>query len=236
LSTAEHVQVPIASSTAPPNHRGDSHDGVREPLPHRSWAVLALALVAQVLVVLDISVVNTALPTIGAELHLGGSDLQWLVTAYLLMSGGGLLLGGRIADLLSRRTGAGDRPVHVHQRLVGQRFRVDRGCPDRRPGRAGCGCGADDSGGVGDHHDDVLGCPAGEGPGAVGCGRRHGHRGRGSGRWRDHHLGGMAGDLLGQRADRGGCDRRGDGDPAEASPNLQGFPGANSISPADSQW
>jgi EmrB/QacA subfamily drug resistance transporter len=68
-----------------------------------SWAVLALALVAQVLVVLDISVVNTALPTIGDALRLSSSDLQWLVTAYLLISGGGLLLGGRIADLLPRR-------------------------------------------------------------------------------------------------------------------------------------
>ena len=53
--------------------------------------------------VLDISVVNTALPTIGADLQLSSGDLQWVVTAYLLMSGGGLLLGGRIADLLSRR-------------------------------------------------------------------------------------------------------------------------------------
>ena len=42
-------------------------------------------------------------PTIGESLHLRGGDLQWLVTAYLLMSGGGLLLGGRIADLLPRR-------------------------------------------------------------------------------------------------------------------------------------
>jgi EmrB/QacA subfamily drug resistance transporter len=57
----------------------------------------------QILVVLDISVVNTALPTISRSLRLGSADLQWLITAYLLMSGGGLLLGGRIADLLSRR-------------------------------------------------------------------------------------------------------------------------------------
>ena len=64
--------------------------------------MLALALTAQILVVLDISVVNTALPTIGRSLHLASSDLQWMVTAYLLMSGGGLLLGGRIADLLPR--------------------------------------------------------------------------------------------------------------------------------------
>jgi EmrB/QacA subfamily drug resistance transporter len=71
--------------------------------PRQSWAIMALALVAQILVVLDISVVNAALPTIGRSLHLAGSDLPWLVTAYLLTSGGGLLLGGRIADLVSRK-------------------------------------------------------------------------------------------------------------------------------------
>ena len=71
--------------------------------PRRSWVVLALALAAQVLVVLDISIVNTALPSIGRDLHLDGSAMQWVVTAYLMMSGGGLLFGGRIADLLSRK-------------------------------------------------------------------------------------------------------------------------------------
>src|SRR5689334_7244671 len=70
----------------------------------RPWTVLAVALVAQVLVVLDISVVNTALPSIATALHLGENDLQAIVTAYLMCSGGGLLLGGRIADLVSRRT------------------------------------------------------------------------------------------------------------------------------------
>ncbi len=71
--------------------------------PKKSWALLAIALAAQILVVLDISVVNTALPSIGSALHLQGGQLSWLVTAYLMMSGGGLLLGGRVADLLSRR-------------------------------------------------------------------------------------------------------------------------------------
>ncbi|MDX6325481.1 MAG: hypothetical protein QOK15_1835 [Nocardioidaceae bacterium] len=69
----------------------------------RSWALLGVTLAAQILVVLDISVVNTALPTIGRSLRLDGGDLQWLVTAYLTMSGGCLLLGGRVTDLLSRR-------------------------------------------------------------------------------------------------------------------------------------
>ncbi len=88
------------------HHQPAAHTNDEQHEQHeqrRSWAVLAIALVAQVLVVLDISVVNTALPSIGADLHLAGSDLQWLVTAYLMMSGGGLLLGGRIADVLSRK-------------------------------------------------------------------------------------------------------------------------------------
>lgn len=71
--------------------------------PHVSWAVMTLVLIAQVLVVLDISVVNAALPTIGRSLDLASSDLPWLVTAYLLTSGGGLLLGGRVSDLLPRK-------------------------------------------------------------------------------------------------------------------------------------
>ncbi len=69
----------------------------------RPWGPMLVALVAQVLVVIDISVVNTAMPTIGHELGLASSDLQWVVTAYLLMSGGFLLLGGRVSDLVSRR-------------------------------------------------------------------------------------------------------------------------------------
>jgi MFS family permease len=80
--------------------------------------VLAVALTAQILVVLDISVVNTALPTIGRSLSLDSGQLPWLVTAYLMMSGGGLLLGGRIADLMSRRTVFPDRPGHVHDGVL----------------------------------------------------------------------------------------------------------------------
>src|SRR6195952_5764780 len=100
MSTTEH-QDPAAQSAANENHLDLGGPG--KPPERRSWTVLALALAAQILVVLDISVVNTALPTIGADLQLSSSDLQWVVTAYLLMSGGGLLLGGRITDLLSRR-------------------------------------------------------------------------------------------------------------------------------------
>ncbi len=96
-SSHGHGHQPRAHGQHPVSHDVEA-DG-----PRRSWAVLAVALTAQILVVLDISVVNTALPSIGRALTLRSGDLQWLVTAYLMMSGGGLLLGGRIADLLPRR-------------------------------------------------------------------------------------------------------------------------------------
>jgi EmrB/QacA subfamily drug resistance transporter len=71
--------------------------------PRRSWSPLILLSVAQFMVVLDITVVNVALPSIGDDLGIGGSDLQWVVTIYVLLTGGLLLLGGRIADVLARR-------------------------------------------------------------------------------------------------------------------------------------
>jgi len=65
--------------------------------------VLFLACVAQFMVVLDIAIVNVALPSIQRDLHIGQSTLQWIVIAYGLMLGGFLLFGGRMADLLGRR-------------------------------------------------------------------------------------------------------------------------------------
>jgi EmrB/QacA subfamily drug resistance transporter len=69
----------------------------------RSWAVLGLMLAAQFMVVLDVSVVNVALPSIGEDLDLTSSSYQWVVSAYVLLSGGLLLLGGRMSDLFARR-------------------------------------------------------------------------------------------------------------------------------------
>jgi EmrB/QacA subfamily drug resistance transporter len=66
-------------------------------------AILALVCVAQFMVVLDISIVNVALPQIGRELHYSATGLQWVVNAYVLTFAGFLLLGGRTADLLGRR-------------------------------------------------------------------------------------------------------------------------------------
>ncbi len=81
-----------------------SHGAVDDaPEVRRPWTVLALMLAAQVMVVLDVSVVNVALPSIGADLQLSSGDYQWAVSAYVLLSGGFLLLGGRMADLFDRR-------------------------------------------------------------------------------------------------------------------------------------
>lgn len=71
--------------------------------PRRPWAIFALMIAAQVMVILDVSVVNVALPSISRGLHLSSADYQWAISAYVLLSGGLLLLGGRIADLLNRR-------------------------------------------------------------------------------------------------------------------------------------
>jgi EmrB/QacA subfamily drug resistance transporter len=69
----------------------------------RRWIALALLAMAQFVVVLDASIVNVALPTIGDALSFSRDDLPWVVNAYVLTFGGFLLLGGRLADLLGRR-------------------------------------------------------------------------------------------------------------------------------------
>jgi EmrB/QacA subfamily drug resistance transporter len=69
----------------------------------RRWHALALVCVAFFMVVLDVAIVNVALPTIQTDLEISRSTLQWIVTAYSLAFGGFLLLGGRAADLLGRR-------------------------------------------------------------------------------------------------------------------------------------
>ena len=67
------------------------------------WVILGLACVAQFMVILDVSVVNVALPSIGRDLHYSPVGLQWVVNAYVLTFAGFLLLGGRAADLYGRR-------------------------------------------------------------------------------------------------------------------------------------
>ncbi|HWT95607.1 MAG TPA: MFS transporter [Solirubrobacteraceae bacterium] len=69
----------------------------------RKWWAFALLAMAQFVVVLDASIVNVALPSIGSDLKFSQDDLSWVINAYTLFFGGFLLLGGRMADLLGRR-------------------------------------------------------------------------------------------------------------------------------------
>jgi EmrB/QacA subfamily drug resistance transporter len=69
----------------------------------RRWSALALIVTAQFMVILDVAIVNVALPSIKADLGFSSANLQWVISAYAILFGGALLLGGRLADLLGRR-------------------------------------------------------------------------------------------------------------------------------------
>ena len=95
-TTSEHRQPAHAGRSAP--------DQERRPPSRAPWALLALLCVPQFMVILDITIVNVALPSIGRQLGFAPADLQWVISAYVLMTGGLMLLGGRGADLIGRRT------------------------------------------------------------------------------------------------------------------------------------
>ncbi|MEU1574520.1 MFS transporter [Streptomyces collinus] len=85
---------------------GAPHTAEHAPHPHadpRRWAALALICLAQFMLILDVTVVNVALPDMAADLALDRETLTWVVTAYTLCFGGLMLLGGRLADALGAR-------------------------------------------------------------------------------------------------------------------------------------
>ena len=69
----------------------------------RKSLALAVIVAAQFMVVLDIAIVNVALPSIKTDLHFAEENLQWVISAYAILFGGALLLGGRLADIFGRR-------------------------------------------------------------------------------------------------------------------------------------
>jgi EmrB/QacA subfamily drug resistance transporter len=87
-----------ATATSQPQPQSSPPAGTQQP-----WSILFLLGAAQFMVILDITVVNVALPSIGAALGFAAADLQWVVTIYVLFTGGLLLLGGRLADRFDRR-------------------------------------------------------------------------------------------------------------------------------------
>ena len=102
MSSSPNSAVPArarqAGSLSPPSHRSRasrSHD--------RRNITLAVVLCAQLMIVLDMTVVNIALPSMATGLHLSATSLSWVLNAYALTFGGLLLLGGRAGDILGRR-------------------------------------------------------------------------------------------------------------------------------------
>src|SRR5262249_19766085 len=71
---------------------------------HRRWLALGMVCLASLMIVLDATIVNVALPAIQQDLGFSGADLAWVVNAYLLTFGGCMLLAGRAADIVGRRS------------------------------------------------------------------------------------------------------------------------------------
>ena len=103
---------------------------------NRRWLALYVLCLGDVLIVLDSTIVNVALPSIQGDLGFSDATLAWVVNAYLLTFGGFLLLGGRLSDLYGRRRLflIGSSHHLLASSLPG---RVGAGVPGRRPGCAG---------------------------------------------------------------------------------------------------
>ena len=84
-------------------HTGGAGIPVEESNYDRRWWILAVLGIAQLMVILDSTIVNIALPTAEHDLHFSNADRQWIVTAYSLAFGSLLLLGGRIGDIVGRK-------------------------------------------------------------------------------------------------------------------------------------
>jgi EmrB/QacA subfamily drug resistance transporter len=100
IETAHRVEMPHSMEMATGE---ETARGSRLRLPRGSNAVLVLVCLAQFMVILDVSIVNVALPSIRDSLHFSVTGLQWVVNAYTLTFAGFLMLGGRASDLLGRR-------------------------------------------------------------------------------------------------------------------------------------
>ncbi|WP_432194608.1 MFS transporter [Streptomyces sp. bgisy027] len=112
----------------------------RPPADPRRWIALGLICLAQFMLVLDVTVVNVALPDMAADLDLGRSTLTWVVTAYTLCFGGLMLLGGRLADALgARRTLLAGLVLFTAASLV---TGLAQNAPTLLGGRIGQGIGA----------------------------------------------------------------------------------------------
>ena len=96
------IQAPAPGQTMPGTRSGATTPQAAAPDPRR-WLILAVVALAQLMVVLDATIVNIALPSAQQALHFSNIERQWVVTAYALAFGSLLLLGGRLTDLIGRK-------------------------------------------------------------------------------------------------------------------------------------
>ena len=166
----------------------------------RKGIALFLLCAVQFMVVLDIAIVNVALPTIKTALDFKETDLQWVINAYTLTFGGLLLLGGRAADLLGRRRMFLIGLAALLGRVARLRPRDIRGHADRRPRGAGRRRGDHLAGRAVDPHDHVRGGRrAQQGARHLGRDRRHRRRRGRAARRHPHRSAELVVDLLHQR-------------------------------------
>ena len=179
------------SATAAPKMTHDRNHGHGATRPEeasgkKNGLLLFVLLIAQLMVILDITAVNIALPSLASDLHLSGSDISWTITSYTLVFGSLLLFGGRAADLIGRRrmflTGLGiftaSSFASAMAGTAGALFAA----------RAGQGLGAATAlpRSARDHHDRLPGQPASEGARCLGRSRRRGRSDRRA-CWRPPH-------------------------------------------------
>jgi EmrB/QacA subfamily drug resistance transporter len=106
MNARSHTLSSVLKRTAalqPDGHRAHRPSGSESPAGTGRGVLLFVLLIAQLMVILDITAVNIALPSLARDLQLTGSDLSWTITSYSLIFGSLLLFGGRAADLLGRR-------------------------------------------------------------------------------------------------------------------------------------
>src|SRR5437588_12866786 len=84
-------------------HPSSNGQGALTASNRRRWAALVVLCLGQLMIVLDVTVVNVALPTIQRNLHFSQASLAWVVNAYLLTFGGLMLLAGRLGDVVGRK-------------------------------------------------------------------------------------------------------------------------------------
>src|SRR5947209_6155825 len=105
-TTATHhgtKTVTETAATTPARRHEHRPSGSESPAGKSGGVLLFVLLIAQLMVILDITAVNIALPSLAKDLQLTGSDISWTITSYSLIFGSLLLFGGRAADLLGDR-------------------------------------------------------------------------------------------------------------------------------------